>query len=173
MPYTAPRFTRNRVAAATGAAVLAASAVSAGLVGVSAGPATAAGTQDATATPIKHVVVLFQENVSFDHYFATYPKAANTPGETQQGTGTPAASFTAAKNTPKDINTLATAGLLAPNNPNSAQPARLTPMQAVTCDQDHGYTAEQKAYNGGAMDKFVQNTSRDACGTNQYGRPGL
>ena len=77
------------------------------------------------------------------------------------------------KNTPKDINTLATAGLLAPNNPNSAQPARLSPAQAVTCDQDHGYTAEQKAYNGGAMDKFVEFTSRDACGTNQYGRPGL
>ena len=30
-----------------------------------------------TTTPIKHVVVIFQENVSFDHYFATYPKAAN------------------------------------------------------------------------------------------------
>lgn len=29
-----------------------------------------------TTTPIKHVVVIFQENVSFDHYFATYPVAA-------------------------------------------------------------------------------------------------
>src|SRR6202030_3617158 len=28
-----------------------------------------------TATPIKHVVVIFQENVSFDHYFGTYPHA--------------------------------------------------------------------------------------------------
>ena len=147
--------------------------MAAGLVGVSAVPATAAGTQDGTATPIKHVVVLFQENVSFDHYFATYPKAANTPGETLQGTGSAAASFTAADDTPKDINTLANAGLLAPNNPNSVQPARLSPMQAVTCDQDHGYKAEQNAYNGGLMDKFVQFTSRDACGTNQYGRPGL
>ena len=33
-----------------------------------------------TATPIKHVVVLFDENVSFDHYFGTYPSAANTDG---------------------------------------------------------------------------------------------
>jgi hypothetical protein len=24
-----------------------------------------------TATPIKHLVVIFQENVSFDHYFGT------------------------------------------------------------------------------------------------------
>ena len=31
----------------------------------------------AATTPIKHVVVIFQENVSFDHYFATYPNAAN------------------------------------------------------------------------------------------------
>src|SRR6202021_121157 len=35
-----------------------------------------------TATPIKHVVVIFGENISFDHYFGTYPKAQNNPGET-------------------------------------------------------------------------------------------
>src|SRR3954463_971442 len=35
----------------------------------------------ATATPVKHLVVIYQENVSFDHYFATYPHAANTAGE--------------------------------------------------------------------------------------------
>jgi phospholipase C len=164
------RFTRKG-AAATGTAVLAASALASGLFGI--GTATAAESASGTATPIKHVVVLFQENVSFDHYFATYPNAANAPGETQQGTRTPAAAFTASEDTPKDINTLASAGLLAPNNPNSVQPSRLSPMQAVTCDQDHGYKAEQNAYNGGLMDTFVQFTSRDACGTNQYGRPGL
>src|SRR3977135_3650291 len=38
--------------------------------------------EPATATPIKHVIVIFQENVSFDHYFGTYPVAANsTAGE--------------------------------------------------------------------------------------------
>jgi hypothetical protein len=35
-----------------------------------------------TATPIKHLIVMFQENVSFDHYFATYPNAMNLTGET-------------------------------------------------------------------------------------------
>ena len=35
----------------------------------------------AETTPIRHLVVIFQENVSFDHYFATYPNAANPPGE--------------------------------------------------------------------------------------------
>src|ERR1700744_508607 len=30
------------------------------------------------ATPIKHLVIIFQENISFDHYFGTYPNALNT-----------------------------------------------------------------------------------------------
>lgn len=125
-----------------------------------------------TATPIKHVVVIFGENISFDHYFATYPNAANTSGETQQGTGVPAPSFTARNGTPK-VDNLRNKNLLAPNNPNSVQPFRLTPSQAVTCDQDHDYTAEQKAFNGGLMDKFVEFTSKDTCAPNQYGREGL
>ena len=33
-----------------------------------------------TKTPIKHVIVLFQENVSFDHYFGTYPHGAEPAG---------------------------------------------------------------------------------------------
>src|ERR1700736_135698 len=31
------------------------------------------GRQADTATPIHHLVVLFPENVSFDHYFGSYP----------------------------------------------------------------------------------------------------
>jgi phospholipase C len=34
-----------------------------------------------TTTPIKHLVIIFQENETFDHYFGTYPDAANPPGE--------------------------------------------------------------------------------------------
>src|ERR1700761_1180551 len=50
------------------------------------------GKGSATATPIKHVVVIFQENESFDHYFGTYPKAANTDGrQFHAAKGTPAA----------------------------------------------------------------------------------
>jgi phospholipase C len=41
-------------------------------------PAQAAG-GTGTATPIEHIVVIFQENVSFDHYFGTYPTALNPP----------------------------------------------------------------------------------------------
>ena len=36
-----------------------------------------------TRTPIKHVVVIFQENVSIDHCFGTYPNALNATGETK------------------------------------------------------------------------------------------
>jgi phospholipase C len=98
-----------------------------------------------TTTPIQHVVVIFQENVSFDHYFATYPVAANNiPSEP---------SFPAAPGTPS-VNGLN--GPLLTNNPNAAQPFRLSRAQAVTCDQDHSYADEQKAFNNGLMNKFVE-----------------
>jgi len=113
-----------------------------------------------TASPIKHVVVIFQENVSFDHYFATYPQAANTDGNP----------FHASPQTPS-VNGLTPA--LLTHNPNSAQPQRLTPAQALTCDQDHGYTAEQKAMNGGLMNRFVEETGVSTCSPPNFGRPGL
>ena len=68
-----------------------------------------------TATPIKHVVVIFQENVSFDHYFGTYPHATNP-------NGSPA--FPCHGATLPAVNNLLTGGLLD-ENPNSAQPFRL------------------------------------------------
>lgn len=98
-----------------------------------------------TTTPIKHVVVIFQENVSFDHYFATYPNATNPGSEPQ---------FTALPNTPR-VNNLLSGGLLT-ENPNSVQPFRLDRAQAVTCDQNHSYTPEQQAFDLGAMDKFPE-----------------
>ena len=104
-----------------------------------------------TTTPIEHVVVIFQENVSFDHYFATYPKATNPSGE-------PA--FHALPGTPS-VNGLS--GSLLTNNPNFNNPAngsnavnpfRLDRSQASTCDQGHNYGPEQLAADGGAMDLF-------------------
>jgi phospholipase C len=100
-----------------------------------------------TKTPIKHIVVIFQENISFDHYFATYPHATNPAGE-------PA--FHAKDDTPR-VNNLLTSGLLM-NNPNTTQPFRLDRTQAVTCDQDHGYSSEQKAFDHGLMDLFPEKT---------------
>jgi phospholipase C len=101
---------------------------------------------DETTTSIKYLVVIFQENVSFDHYFATYPFAVNPPGE-------PA--FHAKAGTPT-VNGL-NENLLT-NNPNSLQPERINRSHVNTADQDHDYTAEQKAFDMGLMDKFVQFT---------------
>jgi phospholipase C len=117
-------------------------------------PGFAADDPDAqTATPIKHLVVIFNENISFDHYFATYPQAANPPGEPP---------FVAADDTPA-INNLRSAGLLT-NNPNLAQPFRLDRSEAFTCSQDHSYTDEQKAVDGGLSDKYVQATAHLGLG---------
>jgi len=128
-----------------------------------------------TATPIKHLVVIFQENVSFDHYFGTYPLAQNNPGETP---------FKPSKRTPKSINNLVTpldttnhfvplvgvdlinhnpnSNPAAPATPNNSRqndgaasnPFRLSPAQAVINDQGHNYTPEQEAYNNFHMDGF-------------------
>ena len=101
-----------------------------------------------TTTPIKHVVVIFQENVSFDHYFATYPYSANPAGEPSFY---PRHGFLF---TTPSVNGL-TPSLLT-NNPNSANPFRLGRSQASTCDQDHNYGAEQSAFDQGLMDKFPE-----------------
>jgi len=108
-----------------------------------------------TATPIKYLVIIFQENVSFDHYFATYPRAVNPVGE-------PA--FKAKPGTPS-VNGLSQA--LLTHNPNALNPAngmsainpfRLSRKQAATADQDHGYAAEQRAHDFGKMDLFPSET---------------
>ena len=65
------------------AATLMAAMVCGPLVNAYAAPATPqssqAGTSQAT-TPITHLVIIFQENISFDHYFGTYPNALNPSG---------------------------------------------------------------------------------------------
>jgi phospholipase C len=135
------RFPRSTVA------VVAAMVVAGGAVTASATGGGQSQGGAATTTPIQHLVVIFQENVSFDHYFGTYPTALNSAGEP---------SFTAAHGTPA-VNGF-TGGLLSAN-PNSANPQRLDRSQAVTCDMGHDYTPEQSAADHGAMDKFVENTS--------------
>jgi len=147
----------------------------------------------ATTTPIKHLVVIFGENVSFDHYFATYPTAKNLTGE-------PA--FTAATGTQTDIATLAAAGLTGAANPNAqatspnivaatvngqttapptlgaalttttAQPFRLDRSQANTKSQNHSYGPEQLADDNLKMDAFPLFTSASsiiAGSTGQFG----
>lgn len=60
--------------------------------------------QAETKTPIDHVVVIYSENISFDHYFGTYPHAANNDDEKLQGSEKPAPKFTAKDDTPRAEN---------------------------------------------------------------------
>ncbi len=140
---------------------LAASA--AGILGLSAllaMPGAGVDASGSTATPIKHVVVIFQENVSFDHYFGTYPHATNTSGQP----------FGARPGTPS-VQGLSPALLTA--NPNGTNPRRYDPASVadlLTCDQDHSYTDEQKSFDNGAMDKFPQ-TVGNGAGNSPTGQP--
>src|SRR5580698_10447867 len=109
-------------------------------------------TPTTSAQAIKHVVVIFGENVSFDHYWGTYPNALNNPGETK---------FTAAAGTPVPNNYTSDPGLLsanpnlnAGNGTGASNPFRLSPTQADTADQDHNYPDEQAAFDNGRMDLF-------------------
>jgi phospholipase C len=128
----------------------------------------------ATKTPIKHLVVIFQENISYDHYFGTYPNAMNLPDETP---------FKAKANTPLNNNLVTPLDVnhnfkrinepnlltdnpnanqnapVAPNNSrhngtDAANPFRLSPSQASTADQGHNGMPEQAAYNNFNMDGF-------------------
>ncbi len=159
-------MTRNRILLAaagacfaalagwTGSAVAAAPATGVAALGSVAGPSPAEAFP--TGTPIKHLVVIYDENISFDHYFGTYPKSANPPGE-------PA--FTAAAATPWVSNLLS--GDLLTSNPNftnpengadAANPFRLDRAEAATADQNHAYMPEELAYDHGKADLFPKYT---------------
>jgi len=118
--------------------------------------AMAAAGDPVAKTPIKHLVVIFQENHSFDVYFATYPTALNPVGQ-------PA--FHARRGTPS-VNGLTPT--LIERNPNSSKPFRIDRLQSYTCDQDHEYTAEQKARNGGLMDQFVRFDAQSPFSDRQF-----
>ncbi|MGB6945101.1 MAG: alkaline phosphatase family protein [Bryobacteraceae bacterium] len=141
---------RRRVSIFLGGALIAGTLIGLGAASAQT-PAPAAG----AATPIQHLVVIFQENVSFDHYFGTYPFAANSEGE-------PA--FYAYPSTPSVngfspaiLNGSATLANSA-NGAGATAPFRLDRSQASTADQDHDYTAEQIAYHNGLVDLFPMAT---------------
>jgi phospholipase C len=112
----------------------------------------------ATKTPIKHIVVIFDENNSFDHYFGTYPNTEpNLDGSTYFGK-------------PKD-DTPAINGYtptLLTHNPNvltgGSNPFRLDRSQAATCNNSNGYTVEQEAFDGGLLDKYALTSPKKPCG---------
>jgi phospholipase C len=107
-------------------------------------------------TPIQHVVVIFGENISFDHYFGTYPVATNPPGQPR---------FRALPGTPS-ANNYQTNPTLLSTNPNlnpangtgASNPFRLNRNQALTSSQNHSYAPEQASFDLGTMDLFPSKT---------------
>lgn len=116
-----------------------------------------------TTTPIKHLVVIYMENSSFDLIFGTYPIALKPPGEPE---------FIPRPGTPS-VNNLN--GILLTDNPNESNPFLIGRLQSYTCDQDHDYKREQQARNGGLMNQFVKfdaeppENERQFCSQNQFG----
>jgi phospholipase C len=110
-----------------------------------------------TTTPIRHVVVIFQENTSFDHYFGTYPTATNLAGETAfvPFAATPTVNGLAGNRPNVGVTAPSVVGGLLTDNRNTVAPFRLDRINAVTCDQNHGYTAEQQAVDSGLLDHFA------------------
>ncbi len=87
-----------------------------------------------THSPIKHTIILYQENISFDHYFGTYGHGSN---------GIPAGS------TLTHTDGVQTWGPYAPTQLSGA-------TQSRTCDVDHNYSNMIRMVDHGAMDQFLQ-----------------
>jgi phospholipase C len=131
-------------------------------------------------TPIHHVIEIFQENVSFDHYFGTYPQATNADGQAFHALPhTPAVDGLTPATSPSLPPALRHGTNLLTSNPNAALPQRLDsnvtglPGDAggqLTCDQDHNYSDEQKSFDGGLMDKFIESVGTGS-GTTPFGAP--
>jgi phospholipase C len=124
---------------------------------------------------IKHVVVIFQENASFDHYFATYPDAKNSDGTRFVASShTPTVNGLTDGNNqfPERVNVglhnfnpnvpVGTPSGLDPNG--GANPFRMTRDQVVTCSNNHDYNGEQQATDSGFMDKFPQVNFNNGAG---------
>ena len=130
------------------------------LIAVMLGAPTSAAVPDLqTATPIKHLVVIFDENNSFDHYFGTYPKAAQSAGRARiQSRGRTRRLSTASRRR------------CWRSNPNSAAPFRLDRSQAAPATTTTITRDEQKAYDGGSA---RQVPGASAQGNGLPARPGM
>jgi len=87
-----------------------------------------------TSNKIKHVVILVQENRSFDHYFGAFASALGRKGQTAQGFDPQHLAY-------KDA------------SGQSFHPYHLT--QACNLDPDHSWEASHAKWNGGAMNGWV------------------
>jgi phospholipase C len=78
--------------------------------------------------PINHIVYIIQENITFDHYFGTYPGADGIPADLKLA--------------------------YRPGGQPEVSPFHLN-KTALPHDLNHSWQAAQLAYNGGKMDGFL------------------
>jgi phospholipase C len=133
----------------TFAKLTAATAMAAGLLVPFAGAHAAENDGAATNSPIKHLVVIYQENRSFDNYFGTYP---NAPG------------FKALPGTPK-AEGIPDGSYNLDENGNKVAPFLFGKEELQTADVDHNFDDMMKATNGGKMDGFYMSSENHSKGT--------
>ncbi|WP_274652596.1 alkaline phosphatase family protein [Paenibacillus humicola] len=134
---------RKSLASASAAAVLAASLLA---------PLSSAQAVQAPAglkSPIKHLVVIYQENRSFDNYFGTYPKA---PG------------FIALPGTPS-ANVIPDGAYNLDENGSKVAPFLFSNQELQTLDVDHSFDDMQKAVDSGKMDGFYMSSENHTKGS--------
>jgi phospholipase C len=95
-------------------------------------------------SPIKHTIVIFQENRSFDNYFGTYPHAEG---------------FLPLPGTPA-VNGIPDGAYNSDAKGEKVPPFLLGTDQRKTVDVQHGYEAMISAYNEGLMDKYVEKNNK-------------
>ncbi len=93
-------------------------------------------------TSIKHVVIVVQENHTFDDHFGRYCTAA-------------------AGSNPTCNDGPACCEAIPDKDPSGAAPITLTDSEMASRDPDHSSACETKEMNGGAMDKYAT----DPCGS--------
>src|SRR5437870_1123490 len=87
------------------------------------------------ADPIKHIVVIMQENRSFDNYFGTYPGANGIPKGTCVS--------------------------LSPDNPKVGCVKPFLSTNVISGDLPHGYQASIVAYDNGKLNGFIVGENED------------
>src|SRR5262249_45799395 len=138
-----PAMTRRRLLTAAGATAAATFAAeflpSTVRKALAAGPPRGSG----NLRDVKHVVILMQENRSFDHYFGTLPgvRGCSDPGAIQLSTGQPV--FYQPDSASPD-------GYLLPFHLDTTT----TSAQAIP-STSHAWTVQHSAWNNGAMDNWL------------------
>jgi phospholipase C len=123
---------------------------------------TAAATSNASLSDVKHIVILMQENRSFDHYFGTL---SGTAGFSDPGVLANAAGGTVFDQYGYEPGVgVTSSGYTQPFNLENNPP---TENGYDTNDIDHSWGGQHASWNNGAMDSFMTshlNTDGDANG---------